>query len=619
MFTFTSRRMAALACVAAALVLLAGFVFWLARFTTARSNQAAASQPPLPAAGSAQMFLAERGPDAGDPCKGLFTFTIGGVQYCTQGFDPPPSDVTQDVPPIDFSARAMNATIVCDGDGVSGKRVQVLYVHPPETNRYNQYLTSFQQWAKDMDDIYNASAAETGGTRHVRFVHDGGCVATVLNVQVSSANMADPFDMWNELSAQGYNRTDRIYLTFAETSAYSLGIANFWWDESLSPSNRSNRGPSYTSSPKALWGGSNPAHELMHTLGAVNASAPHSTGYGHCYDEYDRMCYKDDASAPAMQIICADPAHEQRLDCNHDDYYNTNPSPGSYLSTHWNPANNSFLIGAASLATTWTGATSTDWQTASNWNPPEVPGAGDDCLIPAGMPRYPVLSHNVTEAYCQGTLTVAPGAQVVDGPVGELHAETAVISGTVQVLDGSYFDIGSAASVRPGGLLVLQNGDVGMAFDDGGALSVNGTVRVTGTFPIYGTLGPANLLINSGGLVEILEGGLLTVDGTVTNTGTLSQTKTVSQNATTSFLVITATAGITRYFGVDITLGNVGNMGPTSVAIQGNQSCPAAFRTLGMTVGRCYSIAPATPHTATLKFYYRSAEAGPIPRRWPIT
>ena len=111
------------------------------------------------------------------------------------------------------------------------------------------------------------------------------------------------------------------------------------------------------------------------------------------------------------------------------------------------------------------------------------------------------------------------------------------------------------------------------------------------------------------------------MDGAVTNTGTLSQTKTVPRNATTSFLVITATTGGTRYFGVDVTLGNVGNMGPTSVAIQGNQSCSAAFRTLGMAVGRCYSIAPTTPHTATVKFYYRSAEAlgNPAPVAYHLT
>ena len=72
---------------------------------------------------------------------------------------------------------------------------------------------------------------------------------------------------------------------------------------------------------------------------------------------------------------------------------------------------------------------------------------------------------------------------------------------------------------------------------------------------------------------------------------------------------------------MDLTLGNVGDMGPTSVAIQGNQICGAAFGTLGLTVGRCYSITPATPRTATVKFYYRAAEAwgNPAPVAYHLT
>ena len=56
---------------------------------------------------------------------------------------------------------------------------------------------------------------------------------------------------------------------------------------------------------------------------------------------------QDSPYYPEMQIVCSNPAlDETLLDCNHDDYFNTNPTAGNYLTSYWNPANNQFLTGA---------------------------------------------------------------------------------------------------------------------------------------------------------------------------------------------------------------------------------------------------------------------------------
>jgi len=271
--------------------------------------------------------------------------------------------------------------VICDGDGTTGKRVQVLYVRAASTtSRYAQYLQSFRTWAAGVDAIYNASAKETGGSRHIRFVTTLDCQVDVQEVEVPDGGMDTFTNMITALKTLGYNRTDRKYMVFGDANVY-CGIGTFAGDDQPGSPNRSNSGPSYGRSDSGCWASGVAAHELGHNLGAVNNSAPHSSKAGHCLDEYDVMCYND-SSGLTTTSVCADKAHDQRLDCNHDDYYNTNPSPGSYLSKHWNVADNQFLIDTGGLEPTPTPTPTSSPSASASPSPSLSPSASPTPVVP---------------------------------------------------------------------------------------------------------------------------------------------------------------------------------------------------------------------------------------------
>jgi hypothetical protein len=288
-----------------------------------------------------------------DYCAGAASEKLPQVDQCTHGPDPAPPgyrvDRSVDAEP---AAAAVGDTpndtpgIVCQGDGSSGNRVQVLYVRTPVVNRYSKFLGSFRRWAIDADQIFQTSAAETGGTRNLRFVHDDSCQIDVLNVTVAATAINSFNATIGQLRNQGFNRTDRIYLIFADTTTSGIcGIGTIWRDERPGTENWNNFGPSYARADAGCWSGYVAAHELMHNLGGVQLSAPNSSGGFHCIDEYDVMCYSDTPNRPTMRYDCPTGSLDTtRFDCGDDDYYNTNPAPASYLANNWNPANNQFLI-----------------------------------------------------------------------------------------------------------------------------------------------------------------------------------------------------------------------------------------------------------------------------------
>ena len=228
---------------------------------------------------------------------------------------------------------------------MSGNRVQLMYVRRSnQGDRFASTKANMIKWAATADEIMVRSALETGHVRRVRWVTDGGCTPTVLNVVLP--NTVNTFAaMADTLVAHGYGPANRKYLIAAEMGNY-CGLGETYPDDRPQASNYNNgNAPAMFASVSAMggcWVDTVAAHELLHTLGAVQDTAPNATDYGHCTDEWDVMCYRDGPSTLELYYPCPK-AHENLIDCNHDDYFSTNPPVGNYLRTHWNTATSLFL------------------------------------------------------------------------------------------------------------------------------------------------------------------------------------------------------------------------------------------------------------------------------------
>lgn len=83
-------------------------------------------------------------------------------------------------------------------------------------------------------------------------------------------------------------------------------------------------------------------------------------------------------------------------------YYQMSDGSGTSLTDNSPNTNTGTLkngttwVGSPVPYITWTGATSNDWNTSTNWSPAIVPGAtGDDVFIPSGLSNYPAVSADV--------------------------------------------------------------------------------------------------------------------------------------------------------------------------------------------------------------------------------
>jgi hypothetical protein len=242
------------------------------------------------------------------------------------------------------SASAQSAAPACST--THSKGYQMIYARPSDVP--SRLATLQADFLADAATASERVTAESGGSP-VRFRFLCG-IADVNTGQPSSAYGSDPLlPLMSHLSALGYNLSSRKYLVWWDgpQHPFACGEGTFSDDESASPAtNNNNVGPDYAVVYKpaggdgGFCGWTTVLHEIGHTLGAVMHGAPHSTPGWHCTDENDVMCYRDGAGVTTTTVCnVSTPA----FDCNKDDYFSTSPAAGSYLATHWNTFNSSFL------------------------------------------------------------------------------------------------------------------------------------------------------------------------------------------------------------------------------------------------------------------------------------
>jgi hypothetical protein len=201
---------------------------------------------------------------------------------------------------------------------------------------------------------------------------------------------------------------------------------------------------------------------------------------------------------------------------------------------------------------TWKGGNSGNWNTASNWMPSQVPGAGDDAEITASG----VYTVTITSNVAIGTLTTAPGATLAISDGDSLTwttGSTITNNGAITVnsvgsptkisLNGTQ---GGTIALDGSGALMLGNNannsieadQFSLTFDNNSTIEGSGSIGTnvnlnlnnTGTIDadqstpliLQPSLNNSSPTTNTGTL-EATNGGTLALEGIITNTAGLIQ------------------------------------------------------------------------------------------------
>lgn len=290
---------------------------------------------------------------------GLWTITVDEeTTVQTHGLDP-----EGDLPRI-TSPQGTKESIACAGN--RQKHFEGIVARAADdVDRFAELVPKMRRAIYDASAYLNAEASRVSATAVAKYpvLCDSAGEAIVHEVVLETSKLSDSAssiigDLWR----LGFRSSVAKYLIFyddcAGESCATGGVATINRDDRASAQNANNSGPDFAidfgSSLDAPPSWSTILHESGHNMGAVQLSAPHSSGYSetlkngfHCNDGQDVMCYADGGDQSAyFPLACL----EERFDCNNDDYFNPLASGTEYLANHWNLAAsyNEFLVHSSS-------------------------------------------------------------------------------------------------------------------------------------------------------------------------------------------------------------------------------------------------------------------------------
>lgn len=229
----------------------------------------------------------------------------------------------------------------CIGTGTDGPRVRWLYVYKAgNTNRLGSLRDNFAAIARRVNAVvYNSSMASGNKPQKVRYATNADCSLRIAAVAITG-DINNFGNIKTQLRNAGYNRSDRKYIVQVD-AAGNCGLGDLYVSDTNSATNPNNGGNMFAASWRPCWNYAEP-HELGHTLGAVQNTAPRSTGGFHCNDGNDVMCYDDGTARSNMTHPCPASIKNWMFDCGFNDYFDRG-TENAYVSTHWNIAESQYL------------------------------------------------------------------------------------------------------------------------------------------------------------------------------------------------------------------------------------------------------------------------------------